>query len=189
MRVGMLAHRLLRVTLILLLTLAQTVMAAPPEIEVKVEKRDDTFYIDSAFEAPVAPRTAWRVLTDFDNMASILQNLTSSKVVSRSGNILQVKQEGVARFGIFSYSFTSEREVRLEPRKRILVHQTAGTTRHYDSEMEISPSDSGTRFRYHAEMAIDSTLGRLFGRSFIEHEIAEQFAAMTVEMERRQNAR
>lgn len=172
--------------LLLLMCVANVAPAAIPEIDVKVEKRDDTFYIDSTFEVPVTQRTAWRVLIDFDNMTNILHNLTSSRIVSRNGNTLQVKQEGIARFGLFSYTFASEREIRLEPRKRILVRQISGNTKHYASEMEIIPIDNGTRFRYHAEMALDSTLGRLFGRPFIEHEIAEQFTAMATEMERRQ---
>ena len=177
---------LFRYALLFLMSIVTTASAAAPEIDVKVEKRDDTFFIDSTFEVPVTQRTAWRVLVDFDNMTNILHNLTSSRIVSRNGNTLQVKQEGIARFGVFSYTFTSEREIRLEPRKRILVRQISGNTKHYASEMEIIPGDNGTRFRYHAEMALDSTLGKLFGRPFIEHEIAEQFTAMAAEMERRQ---
>ena len=136
---------LFRYALLFLMSVVTTASAAAPEIDVKVEKRDDTFFIDSTFEVPVTQRTAWRVLVDFDNMTNILHNLTSSRIVSRSGN-----------------------------------------TKHYASEMEIIPGDNGTRFRYHAAMALDSTLGKLFGRPFIEHEIAEQFTAMAAEMERRQ---
>ena len=177
---------LFRYALLFLMSFVITALAAAPDIDVKVEKRDDTFFIDSTFEVPVTQRTAWRVLVDFDNMTNILHNLTSSRIVSRNGNTLQVRQEGIARFGVFSYTFTSEREIRLEPRKRILVRQISGNTKHYASEMEIIPGDNGTRFRYHAEMALDSTLGKLFCRPFIEHEIAEQFTAMAAEMERRQ---
>lgn len=168
-----------------LLCLAAPVRASEPNIEVSVEKRNDTFVVDSSFQASVPLRIAWRVLTDFDNMASILHNLTSSRIVSRSGNILRVRQEGVARFGFFSYSFTSEREIQLEPRKRILARQIAGNTKAYTSEMEISTADGGTRFRYHAEMALDSGVAQLLGRPFIQHEITEQFVSMVQEMERR----
>ena len=163
-----------------------TAQAAAPEIEVNVEKRDDTFYIDTTFEMLVPLRTAWGVLTDFDNMAGILHNLTSSRIANRSGNILRVQQEGVARFGIFTYAFTSEREIRLEPMKRILVRQIAGNTKRYVSEMELSPNGSGTRFRYHAEMVLESGIARFFGGPFIQHEIGEQFASMAAEMEKRQ---
>ena len=94
----------------------------------------------------------------------------------------------VARFGILSYDFASEREIRLEPKKRILARQTAGNTKHYASIMEIAPLDVGTRLRYRAEMTLDSSLARLFGRPFIEHEISEQFAAIAAEMGKRAQA-
>ena len=163
--------------------------ASTPEIDVSVEKRNDTFIVDSSFEVAVPVRTAWKVLTDFDHMAGILHNLNTSRIASRSGNTLHVVQEGVARFGFLSTAFSSEREIVLEPKKRILARQISGTTKHYSSEMEISASETGTRFRYHAEMALDSGIARLFGKPFIRHEIAEQFASMAQEMERREARR
>ena len=168
--------------------IAAPACSAPSDIDIKVDKHDDSFHIEASFEVPVSARIVWQVLTDFDHMADIQPNLTSSTILGRSGNILQVRQEGIARFGIFTYTFASEREIRLEPRKRILARQTAGNTKHYASSMEIFPAETGTRLRYRAEMTLDSSLGRLFGRPFIEHEIAEQFAAIAAEMEKRSKA-
>lgn len=182
----MFARNFFRNAILSLWLLVGTAQAAVPEIEVNVEKRDDTFLIDTTFEIPVPLRTAWGVLTDFDNMANILHNLTSSRIANRSGNTLRVQQAGVARFGIFTFAFTSEREVRLEPMKRIHVRQIAGNTKRYVSEMELSPNGSGTHFRYHAEMALESGIARFFGGPFIQHEIGEQFVSMAAEMEKRQ---
>lgn len=168
------------------MSLAGAARADVPDIEVSVEKRDATFYVDTAFDAPVSVRVAWEVLTDFDQMATILHNLTSSRIVSRSGNRLRVHQEGVARFGPFSYAFVSEREIQLAPRKRIHVEQVSGNARRYASDMEISANGNGTHFQYHAEIVLESGLARFFGGPFIQHEIAEQFAALVTEMRRRQ---
>lgn len=179
-------HKLLPNAMLSLWLLVGSAQAAIPEIEVNVEKRDDTFYIDTTFEMPVPLRTAWGVLTDFDNMATILHNLTSSRIASRSGNTLRVQQEGIARFGIFTFAFTSEREIRLEPMKRIHVRQIAGNTKRYISEMELSPGTNTTRFHYHAEMVLESGIARFFGGPFIQHEIGEQFASLAAEMEKRQ---
>lgn len=178
-------QKLQRLVVFFLLFLAGSAFAAEPEIQVTVEKRGEVFVVDSTFDLAVPLRTAWDVFTDFDNMASILGNLTSSKITYRSGNTLQVQQEGVARFGIFSYSFTSEREIRLEPMKKIVARQLTGNTKHYVSELALSREGKVIRVRYHAEMALESMIARTFGGPFIEHEIAEQFVAMATEMERR----
>ena len=168
-----------------LLILSGTVLAADAEIKVAIEKRGDAFIVDTTVDFAVPLRTAWEVLTDFDNMADILSNLTSSKITGRKGDTLIVKQEGKARYGIFSYSFASEREIRLEPMKRIRARQLAGNAKRFASELELSKTDNGTQARYHAEVTPDSGLARTFGGSFIQHEIEEQFTAMAAEMLRR----
>ncbi|MEI7431237.1 MAG: SRPBCC family protein [Betaproteobacteria bacterium] len=175
----------LHFAVLFLLFLAHPAWSAEPEIQVNVEKRGELFVVDSTFELAVPLRTAWGVFTDFDNMTRILSNLTSSKITSRTGNLLQVQQEGVAKFGFFSYTFTSEREIQLMPMKKILAKQLSGNAKQFNSELELSRQGSGTKVRYHAEMSLESMIARTFGGSFIEHEIAEQFAAMAAEMNRR----
>jgi carbon monoxide dehydrogenase subunit G len=159
--------------------------AAEPEITVNITKSGEAFVIDAAVDLAIPLRTVWDVLTDFDNMAGIVSNLTSSKVVSRQGNTLSVQQEGKAKYGLFSYTFASEREIRLEPKTKIFAKQVTGTAKRFESEMALSRVGSGTTLRYHAEIVPDSGLGRTFGRPFIQHEVEEQLAAMVAEMERR----
>jgi carbon monoxide dehydrogenase subunit G len=159
--------------------------AADPEIVVAVEKHGSAFVVDATIDFPVPLRTAWEVLTDFDNMTAILSNLTASRIASRSGNTLQVQQEGVAHYGIFSYDFASEREIRLEPMKRILATQISGNAKSFASELQLSPNGVGTEARYHVEVVPDSGIARTFGGPFIKHEIEEQFSAMAAEMARR----
>ena len=163
--------------------------AAEVEILVSVEKSGDTFIVNATGKLPVALRTAWDVLTDFDNMTTIMNNLIVSKITNRQGNTLTVHQEGKARYGVFSYAFESEREIRLEPRKRILSRQITGNARHFASEAELSAHSTGTRLHYRAEIIPDTGFGRLLGGPFIQHEIEEQLHAMAAEMVRRQTAR
>ena len=175
----------LHFVVLFLLFLACPAWADEPDIQVNVERHGEVFVVDSTFELAVPLRTAWGVFTDFDNMATIMSNLTSSKVTSRSGNPVQVQQQGVAKFGFFSYSFNSEREIQLLPMKKIVAKQLSGNAKSFTSEMELSRQGSGTRVRYHAEMSLESMIARTFGGTFIEHEIAEQFTAMAAEMARR----
>ena len=159
--------------------------AAEPQFTVTIDKRGKSFVVDATIDIPVPLRVAWDVLTDFDHMASILGNLSASRVVSRTDRTLLVQQEGVARFGIFSYTFTSEREIRLKPMKRIVARQVSGNAQSFISELHLSPGDHGTEVRYHAEIVPDSAIARTFGAPFVKHEIEEQFTALAAEMARR----
>ena len=160
-------------------------LAADPEWVIAVEKRGGAFVVDASIDFPAPLPTVWEVLTDFDHMTTIMSNLTSSRIVSRSANTLRVEQEGVARYGFFSYAFASEREIRLEPMKRIVARQISGSAKSFASELQLSPASSGTAARYHAEMVPDSAIARTFGGPFVKHEIEEQFSAMAAEMARR----
>ena len=172
----------------MLLTFCCLAGAIEPAIQVAIEQRGDAFALDTIIDFPVPIRTAWDVLTDFDNMVGILSNLTVSKVTERSGNTLRVQQSGVAKFGILSYSFTSEREVQLDPMKRIQARQLSGNARQFASDLKLAPLGNETQARYHAEVTPDSSLALTFGGSFIKHEVEEQFAAMEAEMVRRNAA-
>ena len=160
---------------------------AEKEVAVAVSESGDGFVVQATIRPPVSLRTAWDVLIDFDHMASILSNLTASRVVSRNGNVLIVKQEGVARFGIFSYPFKAEREIRIEPPRQILARNLSGTLKRMESELQLIPgSAGGVRIEYRAEFAFDSIIAGLFGVSFLSHEVDEQFQSIVAEMKRRE---
>ena len=181
----MITARRLAATLSIALLLQSFAIAADPDWNITVDKRGSTFVIDANIDFPAPLRTVWEVLTDFDHMTAILSNLSASRIVSRTANTLLVQQEGLAKYGFFSYPFASEREIRLEPMKRIVARQLSGNARSFVSELLLSPGGSGTEVRYHAEMVPDSGIARTFGGPFIKHEIEEQFSAMAAEMARR----
>ena len=173
----------------LALVYSATACGEEPHVFVGVRQAGDVFTVDATIDAPVTMKTAWEVLIDFDHMAAILNDLTTSKVISREGNILIVKQEGLARYGLLSFPFQSEREVRIEPMKRILSRNLSGTARRMESEAELSQTDPGqsVQIRYRAEIVPDSMLARMFGASFLRHEIEEQFQSMLAEMKKRES--
>ena len=148
----------------------------------------DVFVVKATIKAPVTLQTAWEVLVDYDHMTTILSNLSASKVASRNGNVLIVNQEGVARFGLFSYPFQVEREIRLEPMKRILSRNLTGSLKRMESDVRLNPSNQGSsvQIEYRAEFVFDSILAGLFAVSFLHHEVEEQFQFMVAEMKRRE---
>lgn len=163
-----------------------TAVGADSRTAVTVEKSGEAFIVDATTEVPVSVETAWEVLTDFDHMASILGNLTSSKIVRHDGDVWVIRQEGIAKYGPFSFSFESEREIHLEPMKRILAKNLSGTLKKMESEADVVPFDQGVQVKYHAEIVFDSILGRVFGATFVRHEVEEQLLSMAREMQRRQ---
>ena len=180
-------HRLLALAMLALTLCCGTIRAGePPMISVRVEQRGGAFIVDACGKIPVAPATAWDVLTDFEHMASILNNLSESRIVNRNGNTLTVQQHGTAHYGPFSYDFDSLREIVLEPRRRIVARQISGRAKQFSSVARVTPVKDGTQLRYHAEIEPDGAAGRWFGRPFVQDEINEQLTLMAREMLRRE---
>jgi NAD(P)H-hydrate repair Nnr-like enzyme with NAD(P)H-hydrate epimerase domain len=56
-----------------------------------------------------------------------------------------------------------------------------------ESEVRLIPSGAGgVRIEYRAEFAFDSIIAGLFGVSFLNHEVEEQFQSIVAEMKRRE---
>jgi ribosome-associated toxin RatA of RatAB toxin-antitoxin module len=167
--------------------LAANAFAADQDIVVTVRETGERFLVEATIKAPVSQQTAWDVLVDYDHMTSILSNLSASQVISRKGNHLIIKQEGVVRYGLLSHSFQVEREIRLEPMKRILTKNLSGSLKRMESEVRLKPSNNGPPvvIEYRAEFVFDSILAGLFAESFLNHEVEEQFQSMVAEMKRR----
>ena len=161
--------------------------AAEPGVAVAVRELGDGFLVEATITAPVSRQTAWEVLVDYDHMTTILSNLTASHIARRNGNTLIVRQAGTAKFGLFSYPFQVEREIRLEPMQRILTRNLSGSLKRMESEVRLKPSGNGSPvvIEYRAEFVFGSILAGLFAVSFLNHEVEEQFQSMLAEMKRR----
>lgn len=167
--------------------LAGNAFAADQDIVVTVREAGERYLVEATIKAPVSQQTAWDVLVDYDHMTSILGNLSASQVISRKGNHLIIKQEGVVRYGLLSHSFQVEREIRLEPMQRILTKNLSGSLKRMESEVRLKPSGNGQPvvIEYRAEFVFGSILAGLFAVSFLNHEVEEQFQSMLAEMKRR----
>ena len=185
MAAGRLQYLQRLVLALLMLSFGTAARAVEPVVSAIATQLGETITVDATLTVEVPLETAWAVLTDFDHMALILDNLTSSEVLSRNGNLWIVRQKGVAKFGFLTFPFESDREVRLEPMRRILARNITGTLKRMDSELNISSQEQMVHLRYHAQIVPDSLLGRFFGATFVRHEVEEQLHRMAAEMKRR----
>ncbi|MFZ4289750.1 SRPBCC family protein [Variovorax sp. HJSM1_2] len=150
--------------------------------DVHVEHKGNHFTVDLTLHTPAPLARAWAVLTDFEHMASIIPNLSSSEIIARGEKSLTVQQKGVARYGVFSSQFESIREIQLSPMVQIRAHGVGGNLQRADSLMQLEPEGTGTRLTYHAEAEPGFWFPPWIGPALVQHETAEQFNALLREM-------
>ena len=89
------------------------------DIEVKVQVAGETVVVDVNLLVSATRQQVWAVLTDFGHMAVFISNLKESKVISTSGDTLNIFQRGSAQYGPVTFPFESTRELRLTPFDKI----------------------------------------------------------------------
>ena len=174
-----------------LLLLAALLFVAPPDPAAQEFRRvaitplPDGHFIDAVMVIPVPTAIAWEVMTDFDSLAKWVPNLRSSRVLQREGNRVLIEQVGIAQFGPFSFDFTMERRLGLDPPSGFSAVQTRGTLKRYQSTLRLEPEKGATRLTYRVQIEPGLLLGAILSKEFIEHEFREQFEAIAAEMVRR----
>ena len=158
---------------------------ASPVRNVDIAQNGDVFVATIVMHAPVPPKIAWDVLTDFGNMEKWVPNVRESKILTNEGNTLTIEQNGTAKFGLLSFPYSSVRKMDLEPEKSILATQTKGSMRKLVSLMRITPDGNATRLDYRLEMVPNTFAAAVMSKDFLKGELTDQFTAIVGEMVRR----
>jgi hypothetical protein len=152
---------------------------------VTVRESDGVIIVDVALSVPATRQESWRVLTDFDHMAQFISTLQSSKVIARSGDKVQVAQQGHASHGPLSFTFDSVREITLKPYEEIRSRIISGSMKKLDGVTHLATDDAGTRIVYHGESISGAWVPPGIGPALIENEIRGQYDEMRKEILRR----
>lgn len=80
-----------RVLLPCLLWAGAAVWAGP---DIQVERKQDSIHIEASLHVAAHHHVAWQVLTDYDNLASFVPGLQTSRGVSGAGEPLLLRQAG-----------------------------------------------------------------------------------------------
>ncbi len=154
-------------------------------IEVKVQVVGENVIVDLSLVIPATRQQVWAVLTDFDHMAGFISNLKESRVLSTSADIIRIFQRGSAKYGPISFPFESMREMRLDPFDKIESHMISGNMRKMEGLTQLIDEGAQTRIIYHTDSIPGTWVPPIIGKTFIEHEIREQFREIRDEIIKR----
>lgn len=166
-------------------TLAANAAAQSPVRSIDVTHDGDTYVVKALMFAPVSLAIAWDVLTDFPNMAKWVPNVTESTIVKPGDKQFTIEQRGTAKFAGLSFSYTSLREIVVNPQTTIKSTQVKGSMKLQQSLMTVSPEGDGTRMQYQLELVPSMLASAVMSEDFLKHEIEEQFTAIVGEMIKR----
>ena len=170
-------------------------IASPPsvaaetcgEIMVRVDIKGEFVRVDVETVVPATTNQVWTVLTDFEHLPQFISNITSSKILSRDGNVVRVSQSGKTNFGPFTFEFQSIREITLSPFVKFESRMVSGNMKQFHGVTQIEAADGTTRIRYRSEAIPGIALPLSLGRSLIESETHEHFNEICKDVLRRKS--
>lgn len=168
-----------------LLGLPSPGVAADPGLRVNADTTFGVITINAEILVPADARTAWAVLTDYDNLARFVPEMQSSRVVSQAGQPKRVEQRG--KSGMLSF-FTPEYivlQMEETPYERIRFNKVAGDVRSMRGEWQIVGSGNPVRVFYRARIVPNVPLPPLLGATMIELDVETKLAAIRREIARR----
>ncbi|MFO1396931.1 MAG: SRPBCC family protein [Burkholderiales bacterium] len=159
------------------------------DIAVHVEKDGGTIRVrvDCPVRAPAA--IAWDVLTDYDNMAKFVSNLTQSSVRMRMGDRVQVFQKGKASRGPLSIAFENVREIELVPRTEIRSRIVSGDTMPAEFVTRIEERGGEVHVVHTGHYTPSMWVPPGIGPALIEAETRKQYGEIRAEIVRRAGAK
>jgi hypothetical protein len=161
------------------------VQAADPGLRVDAGSKFGVISIDAEILVPADAKTAWAVLTDYDNLARFVPEMQTSRVVSAPGQPKRVEQRG--KSGMLSF-FTPEHivlQMEEAPYERIRFNRVAGDVKSMRGEWLIVGGGNPVRVIYRARIVPKVPLPPLLGTTMIERDVETKLAAIRREIARR----
>jgi hypothetical protein len=166
----------------------QGLQAGAADVVVVAAREGDVLLIEASADFEGTLAQTWRVLTDYDNLANFIPNLSASRITARSGNAVTVEQKGEARLLFLTYPIDVRLVVTEIPQSRVTSRAVAGNFREMSGTYAVEASGSRVRLRYSGRLVPAFYVPPLIGTWVLRSNVETTFSALVDEIVRRQNA-
>ncbi|MBM3357818.1 MAG: hypothetical protein FJY54_08835 [Betaproteobacteria bacterium] len=170
---------------ILLLMLLWFGTAARAEPEIRIERKEDVFYIDARLRVDAHHHIAWEVLTDYNNLARFVPGMQSSEIVSGPGQPLLLRQTGQSGFLVFNVPV--EVTVRIDeiPLEAVRFRAISGNLNNKAGEWRLEEHGDATLLWYRARITPGFWVPALLATPVMVRDIARKLTGVAKEIQRR----
>jgi ribosome-associated toxin RatA of RatAB toxin-antitoxin module len=178
--------------MLLLLSCAALLASAADGLQVQARRQGDAVQVQAQATVKAPHALIWKTLTDYDHMAEFVPGIHSSRVLERHGGATTVEQVGTARLWFFSFTIDVVVEATEQPPHLIGIRVLKGNLKQLDGGYRLEKKDgSDDEFLLRWEGVIEPAIALPLAIAvpLLRASIAEQFAGMVKEIERREALR
>jgi len=169
----------------LALLLAWISLAALAEVSVQVARQENAFQVEATLLVAVDNRVAWEVLTDYNNLASFVPGMRSSRILSAPGEPLLLEQKGESGFLLFRVPIEVVSRIEEVPLGAVRFQSVGGNLTNKRGEWALERHDHGTRVNYRANITPGFPLPPLIGPAIVSRDVRIMVEGVAREMLRR----
>ncbi|RZI44313.1 cyclase/dehydrase [Herbaspirillum sp. HC18] len=156
----------------------------------RISRNGETFFeVTAVGFVRATPEQAWQVLTDYEHLPGFVPDLTSVRVVSRTGNEVVVEQKSSAGFLFIEHVIRMVLHIEEQPHSTIDVSLIEGDMKRYRTHWDLDPATQdgvhGTRVIFSGAMEPDVFMPPLVGRAIVQANVKRTVEAVVTEIERR----
>lgn len=176
-------HHLLARVAAVAIVLATADAACEDRVSVEAHREGEAVIVEARAALHVDLAIAWEVLTGYDRYPQFIPDLTSSRVLSRSGSDVVVEQKGQLAFLVFRLPLEVTMNVSERPRTGISSRAIGGTFREMTGSYELAQAGEDLQLTYSGRMVPRFGLLSLMGTAAVKAAVEKQFGALVREMQ------
>ncbi|MEK6591775.1 MAG: SRPBCC family protein [Pseudomonadota bacterium] len=159
--------------------------AAWAEPDIRVERKQDFIHIEASLHIAAHHHVAWQVLTDYNNLASFVPGLQTSRIVSAAGEPMLLRQTGQSGFLWFSMPLEVVVRIREMPLVAILFDTVGGNLKSKSGEWRLEQLDDATLLTYRVHVVPGFWIPPLIGAAVIGQDVRNMLTSVAQEIQRR----
>ena len=169
-------------SLLVLFLFSHNALAEPA---INIERDGDTIQILAKLKVDAHHHIAWQVLTDYNNLARFVPGMQVSRIISKPGEPILLKQIGQSGFLMFTFPVevvTQITEIQLESIRFLAV---SGNLKSQSGEWRIKQEADRTLVIYQSSIVPGFWVPPLVGPAVISQDVSGKIIGIAEEMQRR----
>jgi len=150
-----------------------------------VGRSGSSFEVRATVDADASVELCYAVLTDFDRLADFIPGMQSSRIVSRPGEPLLLRQVGRTKVAFSEYSFDVTLAVAVDPPHEITFRRVAGNLQRMEGGWRLAGDMTRCRIEYRADIEPGFWVPPLVGPLIMRSQVARQLEGLESEIARR----
>jgi ribosome-associated toxin RatA of RatAB toxin-antitoxin module len=157
--------------------------ANPPSV--KFQQQGTRLLVSGSLSVPVAPATAWAVLTDYEHVPQFVPGMRVSRIIEKTDNTRIIEQQGEMLANNMRMLYLGTLRVVEEPISKLSVQFLSGTFRNMQGQWIVQGESAPVTLAYQLDYDTGTPYPSPVMIGMLQQQVIHWVTSLAAEMERR----